>query len=222
MAQSGTHHWAPSSTTQLEASPQAAGAAVSPASTGTTPDGRYQFILSDFGLGSGTNYYLVTEQDQGYHGLVNEDNNGTQCFADCNPLNIGTLPEVPTAGENLRVDFFLEPALRISGRITDAVSGDPVANQIVCIGILNGGVASGSCRASDVDGFYQSGPLVPGTDYIPFVLGRDTELRVVDLGVDDATLRGEVRRLRQQVLSAASALTGRGFQKASFQSLVME
>ena len=37
--------------------------------------------------------------------------------------------------------------------------------------------ASGSCRASDVDGFYQSGPLVPGTDYIPFVLGRDTAYR---------------------------------------------
>jgi uncharacterized repeat protein (TIGR01451 family) len=134
------------------------------ANTGTDPNGRYQFILSDYELGAGT-YYLVTEQDQAYHGLINETNDGTQCFSDCNPLNIGAAPEVPTADENLRVDFSLEPALKISGTVTDAFTSEPVEGVQLDAWNANGDyVASGSTNAQG--GYSIAVPF--GGDYYVF------------------------------------------------------
>ncbi|MHC5112199.1 MAG: carboxypeptidase regulatory-like domain-containing protein, partial [Planctomycetota bacterium] len=103
----------------------------------TDAGGRYQFDLTEYERGAGS-YFLVTSQDLGYHGLVDEVNDGTPCFGGCNPFDAGATPVVITGGESQRIDFSLQPTLKIRGRITDSATTDPIFDVQVDVWKANG------------------------------------------------------------------------------------
>ncbi|MCH5372987.1 MAG: carboxypeptidase regulatory-like domain-containing protein, partial [Planctomycetes bacterium] len=116
----------------------------------TDPGGRYQFDLSEYGRGAGT-YFLVTSQDLGYHGLVDEVNDGTPCFGGCNPFDAGATPVVIGGGESQRIDFSLQPTLKIRGRITDSATTDPIFDVQVDVWKANGEYVSSAATDSNGD-----------------------------------------------------------------------
>ncbi|WP_191621140.1 carboxypeptidase regulatory-like domain-containing protein [Marinihelvus fidelis] len=132
--------------------------------TATDSAGIYQFVLSDWGLGAG-DYTLVTAHDQGYHGLVNEDSDGTQCLDDCNPQVMGTTPISVTEGGLAFVNFSLQPVLAIRGQVTDAVSGAPIAG--VQLDIWDGAGSYIRSASTDEQGRYLM-PLAGDGDYYLF------------------------------------------------------
>jgi hypothetical protein len=139
--------------------------------TGTDASGRYQFILPDYGLGAG-DYMLVTTQDQSYHGLINEDHEGTQCFDDCNPLNLGTTPVTIGGGEppqlQVQVDFFLALGKQISGTVTAANGGAGLADIEVCAARQSDGWWVG-CAWTDTNGAYAIKGLADNNELQVFV-----------------------------------------------------
>jgi acetyltransferase-like isoleucine patch superfamily enzyme len=95
--------------------------------------------------------------------------------ANCDVVTAGT--PIQVGSENVPgIDFVLELGNSISGTLTDAVTMNPVDNQLVCIG-RQGSSSGVTCVGSGSDGSYSKGGLEPGADYIAFVLGRDTPYR---------------------------------------------
>jgi hypothetical protein len=110
------------------------------------------------GLPAGT-YFVRTWNSQGY---VNELYDDLPCL-DCWDL-IGATPVVLAApGVHSGVDFDLAQGGRISGTITDAVSGDPVAGAQVQVLDARGNYVSWGY--ADATGYYETSEGVPSGSY---------------------------------------------------------
>jgi 5-hydroxyisourate hydrolase-like protein (transthyretin family) len=115
-----------------------------------------QFITGT-GLGTG-DYFVRASSQQGY---ISELYNNIDCAA-CSPIT-GTAVHVTAGGTTTGVDFTLGIGGRITGRVTDAATGEPLRG--ISVSIYNGNnnfVASGS---TDANGQYTSGSGLPTGNY---------------------------------------------------------
>ncbi len=128
------------------------------------------------GPGPAGTYFAVTSNTLGY---VNQVYDHQACVPfrtlACNPLK-GTPFEIPSGGTTANVNFSLDVGGRISGRVTDQVTGAPVAGATVRLVDASGLVkATGSTNGAGE--YTTSGGVPPGTYY---ALTQDNSLGYVD------------------------------------------
>ncbi|HEY3383909.1 MAG TPA: carboxypeptidase regulatory-like domain-containing protein [Vicinamibacterales bacterium] len=136
------------------------------------------------------NYFLRTEATSGY---INQVYSGLTCASSC-PLATDGTPVAVTAGATTSgIAFTLPATATISGTITAAGSGSPIAG--VTVNVLNSsGYSAGSAVTNGTGAYVTTVPLVTGTYY----------LRTVNaLGYVDQVSGG-----RECPFSSCSALTG--------------
>jgi 5-hydroxyisourate hydrolase-like protein (transthyretin family) len=128
----------------------------------TDAAGRYEIR----GLAPG-NIFLVTRSFN-VPGYVDEYWDNSPCIAGCPDSNTQQPPPTPIAivsGATVAgKDFALDPGGAISGRITNAATGAPIANMGVSINALvNGSLRFAGSAATNAAGEYRVGGLATGT-----------------------------------------------------------
>jgi acetyltransferase-like isoleucine patch superfamily enzyme len=158
---------------------------------GTNVAGQFQFPVSP---GS---YYLATTHDVNFHGLTNEVWDDAKCYDNCDPATVTGGPANITVGdgETFLADFLLDPALVISGTVTDdGATPLPLSGIGVCAQRLEDGEWV-ACANTDANGEYTFRGLTPRNDYRVFVawnngdpwVPQDYAFNPVDITGGDAT-----------------------------------
>jgi 5-hydroxyisourate hydrolase-like protein (transthyretin family) len=110
------------------------------------------------GLPNGA-YYVKTSA---YYGYANEVYNNVVCN-NC-AVTIGQAVNVTLDSTTSGINFALQPGGRISGFVTEAVTGLPVTSVFITIYDASGNSVN-SVYSYNSSGFYQSDPFTPGTYY---------------------------------------------------------
>lgn len=119
----------------------------------TRNDGSYQQTLP-------SGQYYVTTQTTPYQ---DEVYNNIPCETSCDPTT-GMLVSVSLGNDTSGIDFVLDKKGIIAGRLTDAMTGDPLANRRVDIWDSEG--SSVTFALTDADGHYRSSGLVADSYYV--------------------------------------------------------
>ena len=130
-------------------------------SSGINSAGQYQLHFP-----AGGDYYLVTQHDVGFHGLINEGWDNVQCYDNCNPIDIGATLIHVNDSETVVADFILDPAVRISGTVTDEVDGAALEGVTICWTSKANENPWKGCTQTDNNGDYQIAGLEPLADYV--------------------------------------------------------
>ncbi len=129
---------------------------------GTNSAGQYQFTSLDPG-----DYYLVTDNDQQFHGLIDEGWENVQCFDNCDPRFFDADLFSIADGETLVMDFDLDPAPTISGTVSAFDGGAALENIEVCVTRRDGHWLA--CTWTGSDGKYTVMGLPLEDDLVVFV-----------------------------------------------------
>ncbi|MFC1777125.1 collagen binding domain-containing protein, partial [Pseudomonadota bacterium] len=130
--------------------------------TGTDAAGNFQLHLPD-GTAS---YYLATDHDSNYHALINECWDNLKCADWFDPAGAGADLILVPDGTTVTKDFVLDSAVVISGTVTAADGGAPIANVQLDMQDDQGNYITSA--STDANGNYKL--IVDGLgDYLVFI-----------------------------------------------------
>ncbi len=120
-------------------------------------DGEGRYTASTLHPGT----HFVQARAETHRGKVFDD---VPCDDDCSPQDVGTPIEVGRNAQITGIDFALERLASISGRVTDATTGAPIADATVDVATSSGRIVR--TGTTDALGDYTAGGLDPDTYFV--------------------------------------------------------